>query len=402
MNFKTKINIAISPGSKGKQEKYLFLIPVIFMLFTAKSMVGQSGYNGNGDDKNSFVNPTPYEIVKVNQPAGNQVKNVILMIGDGMGLTQISTAWVANSGKLNLDNFPYTGLTRTYAYNKLITDSGAAGTALATGHKTLYHAVGVDTSGNKLPSLVDLASKKGLSTAIVVSCGLTDATPATFLAGNIDRDDEEELASDFLMTPADYIFGGGRTKFAERKDKRNLLSEMASRGYSVATTWDEARMIQTGKVFALVTEGQLPLANERGTLWQDAVVHSLALLNSNPNGFFAMFEGSRIDDCGHWQDLPALMGEIFDFDQTIGKVLEWAESDGQTLVIVLADHETGGLTLLDGDISKAYVKGHFSTGGHSDIQVPVYAFGPGAEKFTGTYENTGIFLRISELLGLEY
>jgi len=384
-------------------KKNILLIFVLLIIFSGcnTEKPQQEAYEQKENDKLTFTNPSPYDIVSVNQPTGNRVKNVILMIGDGMGLTQISTAWVANQGKLNLDNFQYTGVMRTYAANKLITDSGAAGTAMATGQKTNYHSVGVDVDGNDIPSLIDLSAAKGLSTAVVVTCGLTDATPATFLAGNPDRDNEEELALDFLQTQANYILGGSRTKFNKREDERNLLTEMDQRGYAVTTTWEETKLLQNEKIFAVLEDGQLPMAPERGTIWQEAVMHAISLLDKNDNGFFAMFEGSRIDDCGHWHDLPALMGEIYDFDQTIGQVLQWAEKDGETLVIVLADHETGGLTLLDGDIETGYVEGHFSSGGHTDIQVLVYAYGPGAETFTGTFENTAIFNKISSALKLQ-
>ena len=151
----------------------------------------------------------------------------------------------------------------------------------------------------------------------------------------------------------------------------------------------------------MLDDGQLPLYPERGEVFKDATLHALSLLAGNEKGFFAMFEGSRIDDCGHWHDIPALINEMADFDQTIGRVLQWAEKDGETLVIVLADHETGGLTLLGGDISKGEVKGHYSTGSHSGIHVPVYAWGPGAEEFAGIYENTDIFNKIAGLLKLK-
>jgi alkaline phosphatase len=147
-------------------------------------------------------------------------------------------------------------------------------------------------------------------------------------------------------------------------------------------------------------EGQLPLAKERGDLFTKASLHAIDLLSQNKKGFFAMLEGSRIDDCGHWNDMPKLMEEVFDFDRTIGKVLKWAEKDGQTLVIVLADHETGGLTLLDGDIKTGTVSGNFSSKGHSGIMVPVYAYGPRADEFAGIYENTEVFQKIVKLLNL--
>lgn len=379
----------------------IFLALAVALLFVVPAASAQYDKNDDNGDKLSYVQQQPYETVKVNAPEGEVVKNVILMIGDGMGLTQVSTAWVANHGSLNIDNFPVIGLKRTYAANKLITDSGAAGTALATGKKTNYHSVGVDSAGIAVPSLTDLASEKGLSTAVVVTCNLSDATPSAFCASNRDRDNEEEIAADYLNCNVDYIFGGGRNQFYKRKDSRNLFKEMEAKGYQVCFTWEETAKIETGKVFSVLDDGQLPLYPERGEVFKDATLHALSLLARNDKGFFAMLEGSRIDDCGHWHDIPALINEMADFDQTIGKVLQWAEKDGETLVIVLADHETGGLSLLGGDISKGEVNGHYSTGGHSGIHVPVYAWGPGAEEFAGIYENTDIFNKIAELLKLK-
>ncbi|MEZ5105831.1 MAG: alkaline phosphatase [Draconibacterium sp.] len=380
------------------QFKITILIFFSSFLFASFNLKAQN--DNNKENKLIFTAEKPYQTVKVNQVKGKNVKNVILMIGDGMGLNQISMAWVANHGKLNLDNFKQTGLSRTYAANKLITDSGAAGTAMATGQKTNYHAIGVDVNGKPLPSITDLAHAKGLSTAIVVTCGLTDATPATFCASNTDRNLEEEIAADFLECNVDYLFGGGRNKFTQRKDGRNLMDEMQRKGYKSTRTWDETKSILSGKVFAVVENGQLAKAAERGDIWQRASMQAINLVSKNKKGFFAMLEGSRIDDFGHWNDIPGLMGEIFDFDRTIGKVLEWAEKDGQTLVIVLADHETGGLTFLNGDIQKGEVQGYYSTDGHSGIMIPVFAYGPQSEKFVGVYENTEVFSKIVEILKL--
>jgi len=376
--------------------KLFFLIAILFSV----NVYGQNN-PGNKTKKNSFTNTEPYKTVKVTPVKGKKVKNVILMIGDGMGLVQVSAAWVANHGSLNLDNCTYTGFSRTYCANQLITDSGAAGTAMATGSKTNYHYIAVDTLGNPLTSLTDLAHTSGLKTGIVVTCNLPDATPSVFCANNVDRNKEEEIAADYLNCNVDYILGAGREKFNKRADKRDLLNEMKQKEYQVCTTWDETSKIKQGKVFSVLSEGQLPYARERGGLFEKACLHALGLLNQNKKGFFAMLEGSRIDDCGHSNDLPRLMEEVFDFDKTIGKVMQWAEKDGQTLVIILADHETGGLTLLDGNLKTGNVSGNFSTTGHSGILVPVYAYGPGAEKFTGIYENTDIFYKIVSLLNLK-
>jgi alkaline phosphatase len=144
----------------------------------------------------------------------------------------------------------------------------------------------------------------------------------------------------------------------------------------------------------------LDTAPKRGTTFQQAAIHTLNLLKSNKKGFFALLEGSRIDDMGHMNNLPGVVEEVLDFDQTIGKVLQWAANDGETLVIITADHETGGLTLLDGNKETGYVTGKFSTGGHSGVMVPVYAWGPGAADFSGIYENTELFRKIQSLLRL--
>jgi alkaline phosphatase len=356
---------------------------------------------GTAEDKNHFTNSSPYQTVKVGQVKGSKVKNVILMIGDGMGLVQVNAAWVANNGKLNLDNFHFTGFSRTYCANRLITDSGAAGSAMATGNKVNYHSISYTPDNKPLTSLTDIANKNGLKTGIVVTCNLTDATPAVFCAKNPDRNREDSIATDYLNCNVDYIFGSGRERFDKRADKRNLLDEMKQKGYQVCTSWDETDMVKRGKVFTVIGDGQLPLARERGDLFTRACMHSLSLLNQGDKGFFAMLEGSRIDDCGHDNNLPRLMEEVMDFDRTVGEVLKWAEKDGHTLVIVLADHETGGLTLLGGDIKSGSVYGKFSTGDHSGIMVPVYAYGPGAENFEGMYENTEIFSKIIKLLNIK-
>ena len=154
----------------------------------------------NAQDKGlqTYVMDSPYEVKKITPPSGNKVKNVILMIGDGMSLMHVYSAWTANKGKLWLDNCQYTGLSKTYCVDKLITDSGAGGTALATGYKTKYHSVGVDLKGNPVESLAVLANRKGMSSGIVATCRLWDATPADFCCHNVDRDREEEIVADYV------------------------------------------------------------------------------------------------------------------------------------------------------------------------------------------------------------
>jgi alkaline phosphatase len=343
-----------------------------------------------------------YAVKSIEPTTGKKVDNVILMIADGMGISHFTSAWIANRGRMNMDNCMHTGLVRTYAANELITDSGAAGSAMATGKKGNYHSISVNTENDEpLASLTDLANAKGLSTGIVVTCGLTDATPATFCANNVDRNNEEELAVDFTTCNVNFLFGGGRSKFHNRaSDDRDILSEMKELGYTVCETIDETLAAKNDKVLAIIEEGQLPLADERGDLFQKATGKALSMLDQNKKGFFVMIEGSRIDDCGHWNDLPKLVEEIGDFDITVGQVLEWAQKDGKTLVVILSDHETGGLSITGGSIEYGEMQGLFANKSHSGILVPVYAYGPQSEQFTGFMENTDVFEKIKSLLKL--
>lgn len=352
------------------------------------------------DKEQTYVLEHPYEVTKITPPQGKKIKNVILMIGDGMSLMHVYSAWTANRGKLFLDNCQTVGLSKTYCADKLITDSGAGGTALATGHKTNYHYVGVDTEGRPLESLIDMAAAKGKSTGLAVTCRLWDATPADFCCHNSDRDAEAAVVTGYVDCKADYVFGGGAQLFENREDGRDLFKELRDKGFQTPRTWEELVAIKSGKVFAVPYPKDTPLPAERGDLLARASLKGIDLLNQNKNGFFMMIEGSQLDDYGHFNDLDLLMQETHDFDRTIGAIYDWAAKDGETLVVVTADHETGGLTLVDGDLQEGKIVCKFSTGSHSGVMVPVYAFGPGAEEFTGIYENTDVCKKIMKLLGL--
>ncbi len=347
----------------------------------------------------TFTFDKPYAVEKITPPKGKKVKNVILMIGDGMSLMHIYTAWTCNRGKLWIENAQYTGLSKTWASNRLITDSGSGGTSLATGHKTIYHAVGVDPEGKPLTTLVDVAKGLGKDAGIAVTCRLWDATPCDFCGHNIDRDNEEELIGDYPTSGVDFAFGGGAQKFTNRKDGRDVFAELEQKGYHVARTLDDFFSWKRGKLFAVPYDVDTPLPDERGDLLARASMKGIELMNQNDKGFFMMIEGSQLDDYGHFNQLDMLMKETLDFDQTIGRVMQWAAQDGETLVVVTADHETGGLSLVGGDKQEGKVVCCFSTKDHSGTMVPVYAFGPGSENFTGIMENTDIFWKIKRLMG---
>ena len=347
----------------------------------------------------TFTYEHPYAVEKLQAPKGKKVKNVILMIGDGMSLMHVYTAWAANRGKLWLENAQATGLSKTWAVKKLVTDSGSGGTSLATGVKTVYHAVGVDPEGKPLTSLVDVAKELGKDAGMAVTCRLWDATPCDFCCHNIDRDKEEELVGDYPTSGVDFVFGGGAQKFTNRKDGRDIFKELQKKGYHVSRTLDDFFAYdKNSHIFAVPYDKDTPLPDERGDLLARASLKGISLMNQNKNGFFMMIEGSQLDDYGHFNQLDLLMKETLDFDQTVGEVMKWAAKDGETLVVVTADHETGGLTLVNGNKDEGRVECCFSTKDHSGAMVPVYAFGPGAENFTGIFENTDVFKKIKKLM----
>lgn len=347
----------------------------------------------------TFTYEHPYAVEKLQAPKGKKVKNVILMIGDGMSLMHVYTAWTANRGKLWLENAQATGLSKTWAVKKLVTDSGSGGTSLATGVKTVYHAVGVDPEGKPLTSLVDVAKELGKDAGMAVTCRLWDATPCDFCCHNIDRDKEEELVGDYPTSGLDFVFGGGAQKFTNRKDGRDIFKELQKKGYHVSRTLDDFFAYdKNSRIFAVPYDKDTPLPDERGDLLARASMKGISLMNQNKNGFFMMIEGSQLDDYGHFNQLDLLIKETLDFDQTVGEVMKWAAKDGETLVVVTADHETGGLTLVNGNKDEGRVECCFSTKDHSGAMVPVYAFGPGAENFTGIFENTNVFKKIKKLM----
>ena len=349
----------------------------------------------SNDEK--YTVTTPYETVTVQPVKGKKIKNVIVMIGDGMGLEQISTGWVLNGGHLNIDNFPVTGFSRTWTVDKLITDSSAGGTSIACGVKTRYGYIGLDADGRPAESLLRYAQSKGKKTGIAVTCRINDSTPADFVAHRESRKYEAELAATFVDSGVDWISGGGLKFWRGREDGRDLVQEMLDKGYTFIDKGEDIASLTHGPVLGLFADLEMEPALDRGPVLEDCATKALELLD-NKKGFFLMIEGSSIDDWCHRHKVGYMAEELFDFDRTIGKVLQWAERDGQTLVIVTADHNTGGLTLIKGDLNERSVKVHFSTKGHNGIAVPVFAYGPHAEDFIGVYENAELSRRIRALI----
>lgn len=329
------------------------------------------------------------------------VKNVIFMIGDGMGLAQAYAGMTANKGPLNLERIQTVGLAKTYSASDYITDSAASGTAIACGEKTTNGTIGLDAAGNMLKSMLTYAADNAKSTGIVVTSSVTHATPASFYAHQPSRNMEEEIAEDLLNANVDVFIGGGRKFFESRTDGQNFTEQLKSKGYQIAYTIDEVKAAQPGKLGALLADNSMPTAKDRGDMLSTSVETAIRLLEKNKKGFFLMVEGSQIDFGGHSNDADMVVKEVLDFDQAIKVALDYAESNPETLVVITADHETGGLSLIGGNLVTGDVQLDFATGNHTGIMVPVYAFGLGAEYFSGIYENTEFFPRILELLAIQ-
>ena len=353
-------------------------------------------YSFSSDDK--YKVETPYETVKVKQPKCKKIKNVIFMIGDGAGLSQWSVGWVANGGALNIDQMPVVGYSRTYAVDKLITDSSAGGSALATGVKTKYGYIGLGPDGEIVESNLQYAKRvKGMKTGVTVTCRINDSTPADFCVHSDSRKDEEGLAAQYVDADVDFISGGGTHFWNQRSDGRNLIEEMKAKGYTYVDKLEDIAGAEGDRFLGLYDEYDLQPSLDRGPILMESTMKAIRMLD-NKKGFFLMVEGSQIDDWCHRNKVGHMCEELFDFDKVIGAVLEWAEKDGHTLVVVTADHNTGGLTLLKGSIEDREVKVHFSTKGHDGIVVPVFAYGPGAEAFAGFFENGDIGQIVRKLL----
>jgi alkaline phosphatase len=319
-------------------------------------------------------------------------KNIILLVGDGMGAAQIYAGITANKGHLNIERCTHVGFHKNQASNEYVTDSGAGATAFAIGLQTYNGAIGVDSTKKPCVTILETAESNGKATGLVATCSITHATPASFIAHQPSRQMVEEIAMDFLKTDIDVFIGGGRKHFTTRADGKNLVNELAAKKYQIANSIEEVEKVSSGKLAGfLADEEQVKISEGRGDQLLKSTQTALKILSQNKKGFFIMIEGSQIDWGGHANDTQYLVNEMLDFDKAIGAALDFAEKDGNTLVVITADHETGGFALVDGDMTTGRVEGKFSTTSHTGIMIPVFAYGPGAEAFSGIYPNYAIY-----------
>lgn len=330
-----------------------------------------------------------------NDGGKGRIRNVIFLIGDGMGLSQITAAAYANCG-LTLMNFNYIGLQRNNALGAFTTDSAAGGSALATGERHANRHISMTEEGEAVPSLSDWFRGKGLPVGVVTLGNAVDATPTAFYGHSVERDNADELTRCLLDTPVDLLCGSGIRQFTERGDGIDLIGEL-SKNYRFVRSIDEINAAE-GRVICI--DERMDEAAEESNLGLLAEATRAAidkLQERGDKGFFLMVEGAKIDYAGHSRCLPGSVIEMLSFDLAVAEALKFADENGQTLVVVTADHETGGLVLLDGDEQSGRIMGVYTTDDHTPAMLPVFAYGPGADRFCGTYLNTEIARRIREL-----
>ena len=391
--------------------------------------------------------------------ANASAKNVILLIGDGMGFPQLTLARIEKAGEnlsnytsveLFMDGMEQTGYVSTFSANSFVTDSAPASTAMATGHKTNNGVIGQDATaiqkkmdGKNLTTILELAEKAGLSTGLITTTRITHATPAGFYAHVDNRDNESEIADQLSKSNVEVILGGGLQYFvgkndsvptgkeSKRNDDRNLLADFASQGYAFVyngTAFQKVDAKKTEKLLGLFESSHLLYELERQSAKEmepsltEMTKKAIGILSKNPKGFFLMVEGGRIDHAGHERNLSKMVADTLAFDEAVKAALDFASQDNDTLVIVTADHECGGLVLQPenlaeyegGVIDPIFASGTARTPGprydfitemdeaaHTAVDVPVMASGPGAEKVShGKLDNTEIFEIMKEALGL--
>jgi alkaline phosphatase len=333
------------------------------------------------------------------QAKSSKPKNVILMIGDGMGLSQVSSAFYYKDQTPNFKRFKNIGLIRTSSAKQKITDSAAGATAFSTGEKSYNGAIGMNVDTVAIPTINELLFDKGWKTGVIATSSVTHATPASFYAHAKLRRMQDDIAAQLVQSNIHFAAGGGQKFFSGNINGINSYASLESAGFVVDTAALASEVSKDERYAFILSEDGMPrILDGRGSFLEDATAKALEYFNLGDAPFFMMIEGSQIDWGGHANDSEYIITETIDFDNVIGQVLDFAETDGETLVIVTADHETGGYTLSSNDGDYNEIKGTFSTGGHSTTLIPVFAFGPGSESFQGIYENNEIFHKIMALI----
>lgn len=294
-----------------------------------------------------------------------------------MGLSQVSSAFYYGDSIPNFKRFNSIGLIKTSSASDVITDSAAGATAFSTGEKTYDGSIGMNIDTIPQKNIIEKVSAFGMKTAVIATSSITHATPASFYAHVKSRELPEEIASCLHQSDLDYFAAGGLKFFTKRKDSINYLKKLEENGFTMQTDslFQKKPLVNKHKYgFLLAQDGMPKISEGRGPFLRDATLQELKYLSKSDNGFFMLIEDSQIDWAGHKNDASYIINEVKDFDSTIGVVLDYAQKEDNTLVIVTADHETGGVTLASSKKTDANrnsindyknIKPTFSTKGHS-------------------------------------
>lgn len=359
-------------------------------------------------DENGYYAVSEQLLFALQNTTYTESKNIIYMIGDGMGANIIQATQEKHANelygkKLAINYLTQVGTHSSYSATNQITDSGAGGTALATGHKTANYTIGMNIDHTvNYKSVLELAAEKGKSTGIVVTKSVTDATPATFTAHVEDRLLQNEIAKQQLQKivdgTLDLVLGGG-SEYYEHFSNDSVFEEAESKGMSYSERWNKTIEDKLPLVGLYARDALLTSSASTPTLAEMTEL-ALGLLAEDENGFFLLVEGSQIDTMAHDNDLEKQIFEMHQFDSAIAVAMKYVALHPDTVLIITADHETGGLYFPeegygDGD-SYTYLYDD-----HSCINVPVYALGHGIDALGGIMENTDIAQFVASLLGEE-
>ncbi|MDR7130031.1 alkaline phosphatase [Algoriphagus sp. 4150] len=343
--------------------------------------------------ENIYQNTSKHEVYRPKfevDGAEVPVKNVILMIGDGNGLAQIASALVANDNQLSLTQLKNMGLVKTQAADDFTTDSAAGATAFATGEKTNNRALGVDTEGRPLSNLPDILDEYGFSSGIITTDQLTGATPAAFYAHHPERDDSDQIAAYLPESKLDLFIGGGGDKFISQKER------LKSAGFVLS---ENLEITEAGRIGYFAAPKSLPKKLDgRGDYLLNSTAFALDFFDKKGMPFFLMVEAANIDSGGHSNSTSMIVSEMLDFDEVIGSVIRYVDANPNTLLIITADHETGGVSIPQGDLASSTVELGYHSDDHTGIMVPVFAYGAHSGDFRGVYENSAIFHKIMKLV----
>jgi alkaline phosphatase len=392
---------------KSKFIVHLFSLISIFMIINLSNIFPKDY---------SFIQSI--DTVEISQNIGNQnyqienfgndnIKNVILILGDGVGLNHIVASRLmlyGPDGRMYCERLPVTGLSNTSPDDdSYITDSGAGGTALSVGFKTNKKMIGMTKDSIPKTSIAELMKKNAYSVGIVSTGQLADATPAAFTVKSPSRYLMSQIAGNMSKTDFNILFGGSAKFYEKDSNGKNAVDYATERGYEVCKTKSEFLNSKSEKILALIDSMDiLNRVYDKNSLPTIAEVtkKSIELLSRNNKGFFLLIEEDGTDEASHNHDILGLKTQMKQMDDAIKVAVEYAQKDANTLVIVAADHETGGL-----NINKASKKTHklivsWATGDHTAQPVPVYSIGPFSYLFTGLYENTQIPRKIAEAFKL--